>query len=178
MKICALRRFDNVDNVFQQVQFIKKYKVANQTKLPRQYIYTCIISAGGQRCTTFKIYQRSSRVKFPRHIIVSSSKIVPKIEVLSIGDKYRKQIKEIKKEIKVDDWIKSINASDEQVKDWLKAILKDYNLEPSDENISMLKLLIEEWIRKEFEKEKLELSEEGLQKIFNFIIKIAYDSLC
>jgi len=87
-------------------------------------------------------------------------------------------VKVVERRVNVDTWIAAINASDEEVKHWLESLLQDYNITPNEDNLYMLSSIIKLWIKREFSKEGLEISDNDLQKVFKFITKIAYDTIC
>jgi hypothetical protein len=86
-------------------------------------------------------------------------------------------VEAFEQKVNVDTWIAAINASDEEVKHWLEEILRKYDVTPDEDSLYILESLIKLWIRREFEKEGLKISEDDLQKVFKFITKILYDIL-
>ena len=83
----------------------------------------------------------------------------------------------IEKEIDVDSLIMAMDATDEEVKEWLALLLEDYDVKAIEDNIEDMSQLIRWWIGKEASKRSVRLEEDEASKIFRFAVRLAYEAL-
>ena len=83
----------------------------------------------------------------------------------------------IEKEINVDNLAVAMNATDEKVNQWLGLLLKDYDIEPTAENIEATSSFIRLWLEQQALKSGVKLEEDELSKLFRFTVRLAYEAL-
>lgn len=83
----------------------------------------------------------------------------------------------VKKEIDVNNLVGAINATDEEVNQWLGLLLEDYDIEPTVENIEAAGSLLRIWLEQQVSKSGLKLEEDELLKVFRFAVRLAYEAL-
>ena len=83
----------------------------------------------------------------------------------------------IAKDISVDNLIAAMNATDEEVDQWLAALLRDYDIEVNADNIGVIRFLIGVWLKQQVSKSGLTLQKEELSKLFKFVARLAHDVL-
>ena len=84
---------------------------------------------------------------------------------------------EIEKEIDVDSLIMAIDATDQEVNEWLGLILEDYDVDSTEDNIEAISHIIKWWLAREASKSGLRLEEKESSKLFRFAVRLAYEAL-
>jgi hypothetical protein len=90
---------------------------------------------------------------------------------------YRKPI-EIREDIDLDEWKRSLTYGEAQVKSLLTEILSDFGLQLTEENLAWLRSSIDILINLYQRKYKTNLPAETFSMIFNLLVRVAYDRLC
>lgn len=83
----------------------------------------------------------------------------------------------IEKEINVDNLVAAINATEEEVNQWLGLLLEDYDIDLTVENIEATRSLIRFWLEQQASQSNLKLEEDELSKLFRFTVRLAYEAL-
>lgn len=85
---------------------------------------------------------------------------------------------EIVKEINIEEWKKSLDYTDEESESLLKSLLKDYDIDLTDDNIKWLKEQIYSIINSYEHNYTVTLEKDTKQMLYNLIIRMSYDKLC
>lgn len=115
--------------------------------------------------------------------VFASSAIEDTIEIWGSESKHlrptEKRLPErlIKKEIDVDNLVAAINATDEEINQWLGWLLEDYDIDLTVENIEATSSLIRFWLEQQASQSGLKLEEDELSKLFRFTVRLAYEAL-
>ncbi len=83
----------------------------------------------------------------------------------------------VEKEIDVNKLAAAVNATDEEVNQWLGLLLEDYDIDSDVENIKVASSLIRFWLEQQALKSDLKLEEGELSKLFKFAVRLAYEAL-
>lgn len=84
----------------------------------------------------------------------------------------------VNEELSSDEWKKSLQYSDEEIKDILEKILLDFEIVVNNENLELLEKMIYNLIDIYEKKYGVELDIETRKMLRNLITKMSYDKLC
>lgn len=84
----------------------------------------------------------------------------------------------ISEELSAEEWKRSLQYSDDEVKDILKKILLDFELDANNETIELLKKMMYDLIDIYEKKYNVQLDTETRKMFMNLITRMSYDKLC
>jgi hypothetical protein len=83
----------------------------------------------------------------------------------------------VMKEIDMDKLQKTIEATDEEVSQWLGSLLEDYDIEPVTENVRAASAFIKVWLMEQARSKGVALKKDELTKLFKFTVGLAREAL-